>query len=83
MRAGIDEDVGTCEAVRSKMRPTREKYGLSLRIGLTDSENFYMSVCEIDPVVDCVGRANGYVDPAPFRVVLEIVGAGFREGFDF
>jgi hypothetical protein len=65
------------------MQPTREKCGVSLRIGLTDSENFYMSVCEIDPVVDGVGGANSYVDLAPFGVVLEIVGAGFREGFDF
>lgn len=68
---------------QARMKPTREKCGWSLRIGLTDSEDFYMSVCEIDPVVDGIGWANGYVDLAPFGVVLEIVGAGFREVFDF
>jgi hypothetical protein len=66
-----------------RMYPTRERCSLSLRIGLTDSENFHMSVCEIDPVVDGVSGANGYVDLPPSRVVLKIVGAGFREGFDF
>lgn len=37
---------------QARMWRTREKCGWSLRIGLTDSEDFYMSVCEIDPVVD-------------------------------
>jgi len=42
-----------------------------------------MSVSEIDPVVDGTARANGDVDLASLRVVLEIVGTGFRECFDF